>query len=89
MSKIRWSVIGTGSIANAFAHSIKHCKHSELIAVFGRNKEALQTFSEKFDVVGVNDIDELVSSNKIDAIYIATPHSSHYEYALQLRATTL
>ena len=82
MSKIRWSVIGTGSIANAFAHSIKHCKHSELIAVFGRNKEALQTFSEKFDVVGVNDIDELVSSNKIDAIYIATPHSSHFEYAL-------
>jgi aryl-alcohol dehydrogenase-like predicted oxidoreductase/predicted dehydrogenase len=82
MSKIRWSVIGTGSIANAFAHSIKHCKHSKLIAVFGRNKEALQTFSEKFDVVGVNDIDELVSSNKIDAIYIATPHSSHFEYAL-------
>jgi len=82
MSKIRWSVIGTGSIANAFAHSIKHCKHSELIAAFGRNKEALQTFCEKFDVAGINDIDELVSSNQTDAIYIATPHSSHFEYAL-------
>ena len=84
MSKVRWGIIGTGSIANAFAHSIKHCNHSELIAVFGRNKETLQTFSQKFGVAGVNEIDELVASNAIDAIYIATPHSSHFEYALQV-----
>ena len=51
MSKVRWGVIGTGSIANAFAHSIKHCKHSGLISVFGRNKETLQEFSSKFDAI--------------------------------------
>jgi aryl-alcohol dehydrogenase-like predicted oxidoreductase/predicted dehydrogenase len=83
MSKVKWGVIGTGSIANAFAHSIKHCNHSDLIAVFGRNKETLQEFSIKFDATDINDIDELVTSNAIDAIYIATPHSSHFEYALQ------
>ena len=83
MSKVKWGVIGTGSIANAFAHSIKHCSHSELIAVFGRNKETLQEFSTKFDAIGINDIDELVTLNAIDAIYIATPHSSHFEYSLQ------
>ena len=83
MSKVRWGVIGTGSIANAFAHSIKHCNQSKLISVYGRNKETLQIFSQKFDVTGMNDIEELVSSNEIDAIYIATPHSSHFEYALQ------
>ena len=73
MSKVRWGVIGTGSIANAFAHSIKHCNHSKLIAVFGRNKEILQEFSTKFDATGINNIDELVTSNAIDAIHIATP----------------
>ena len=83
MSKVKWGIIGTGSIANAFAHSIKHCNHSELISIFGRNKETLQTFSQKFDVAGIDEIDELVASNAIDAIYIATPHSSHFEYALQ------
>ena len=83
MSRVRWGIIGTGSIANAFAHSIKYCNHSELSAVFGRNKETLQTFSQKFDVSGINEIDELVASNAIDAIYIATPHSSHFEYTLQ------
>ncbi len=83
MSKVRWGIIGTGSIANAFAHSIKHCNHSELISVFGRNKETLQTFSQKFHITGINDIGELVASTVIDAIYIATPHSSHFEYALK------
>ena len=83
MPTVKWGIIGTGSIANAFAHSIKHCNHSELISIFGRNKETLQTFSQKFDVAGIDEIDELVASNAIDAIYIATPHSSHFEYALQ------
>ena len=83
MSKIRWGIVGTGSIASAFAHSIKHCNQSELISVFGRNKETLEIFSQKFNVTGINDIEGLVSSNEIDAIYIATPHSSHFEYSLQ------
>lgn len=83
MSKVRWGVIGTGSIANAFGHSIKHCNHSELIAVHGRNKKTLQAFSKKFGAIGINDIDELVTLNAIDAIYIATPHSSHFEYTFQ------
>ena len=83
MPKIKWGVIGTGSIANAFAHSIKHCNHSELISVYGRNKETLKLFSKKFNINGVHAVDILVSSNDVDAIYIATPHSSHFKYALE------
>ena len=29
MSKVRWGIIGSGSIANAFAHSIKHSQNSD------------------------------------------------------------
>ena len=83
MPKIKWGLIGTGSIANAFAHSIKHCNHSELISVYGRNKETLKLFSKKFNINGVHAVDILVSSNDVDAIYIATPHSSHFKYALE------
>ena len=50
MSKIRWGIIGTGSIASAFAHSIKYCQYSELIGVFGRGDEKLNSFSSKFDI---------------------------------------
>ena len=83
MPKIRWGVIGTGSIANAFAHSIKHCNYSELISVYGRNKETLKVFSKKFNINGIDAVEKLVSSNDLDAIYIATPHSSHFKYALE------
>jgi aryl-alcohol dehydrogenase-like predicted oxidoreductase/predicted dehydrogenase len=83
MPKIRWGVIGTGAIANAFAHSIKHCNYSELISVYGRNKETLKVFSKKFNINGIDAVEKLVSSNDIDAIYIATPHSSHFKYALE------
>jgi aryl-alcohol dehydrogenase-like predicted oxidoreductase/predicted dehydrogenase len=83
MPKIRWGVIGTGAIANAFAHSIKHCNYSELISVYGRNKETLKVFSKKFNINGIDAVEKIVSSNDIDAIYIATPHSSHFKYALE------
>ena len=83
MPKIRWGVIGTGAIANAFAHSIKHCNYSELISVYGRNKETLKVFSTKFNINGIDAVEKILSSNDVDAIYIATPHSSHFKYALE------
>ena len=82
MSKIRWGIVGNGSIASAFAHSIKYCQYSELIGVYGRNDDKLNSFSSKFDIKPYKDINDLIASKEIDAVYIATPHSSHYEYSL-------
>ena len=82
MSKIRWGIVGNGSIASAFAHSIKYCQYSELIGVYGRNDDKLNSFSSKFDIKPYKDINDLIASQEIDAVYIATPHSSHYEYSL-------
>ena len=82
MSKIRWGIVGNGSIASAFAHSIKYCQYSELIGVYGRNDDKLNSFSSKFDIKSYRDIDDLIASEEIDAVYIATPHSTHYEYSL-------
>ena len=39
MQIIKWGVIGPGSIATAFAHSIQDVNNSELVSVFGRSKE--------------------------------------------------
>ena len=83
MSKIKWGIIGNGSIANAFAHSIKYCKDSNLISVYGRNEATLKQFSKKFNIQAHSDINSLLSSNDIDAVYIATPHNSHFDYVFQ------
>ena len=83
MHKIKWGIIGSGNIAKAFAHSIKYCQNSELTSVFGRNSEMVDQFSTKFDIAAFTDLDEFISSNNIDAVYIATPHNSHYFYSLE------
>ena len=80
MTNIRWGIVGTGSIATAFAHSIKYSNNSSLEAVYGRNETKLKDFSDKFQVDAINDANDLFTADQIDAIYIATPHSTHYEY---------
>ena len=83
MHKTRWGIIGSGNIADAFAHSIKYCQNSELISIFGRNSETVSQFSTKFDINPYLDLHDFLSSNEIDAVYIATPHNSHYFYSLE------
>ena len=56
MHKTKWGIIGSGNIANAFAHSIKYCKDSELISVFGRNAKSLDQFSTKFHIDPYTDL---------------------------------
>ena len=82
MTNIRWGIIGTGSIATAFAHSIKYSDNSSLVAVHGRNEKKLGDFCKKFEVEAINEANNLFTANHIDAVYIATPHSTHYDYCL-------
>ena len=83
MNKIKWGIIGSGNIADAFAHSVKYCQDSDLVSVFGRNEEAVKQFSAKFTVKSYTNLDSFFTSDEIDAVYIATPHSSHFTYSLE------
>ena len=83
MHQINWGVIGSGSIANAFSYSIQATKNSELISIFGRNSKKVNSFADKFDIGACHQLDDFMSSEEIDAVYIATPHSEHFFYALE------
>ena len=83
MRKINWGIIGPGSIANAFSHSIKATTNSQLVSVFGRNTEKTDSFASKFNIDGCHQLNDFISSKEIDAVYIATPHSEHFIYALE------
>ena len=79
MKQIKWGIIGTGSIASAFAHSIEHCSHSKLSGVYGRNAKALNVFSKNFKVEPFKDIESFLDTSDIDAVYVATPHNTHFK----------
>ncbi|MGY8773041.1 MAG: Gfo/Idh/MocA family protein, partial [Gammaproteobacteria bacterium] len=83
MQKIKWGVIGPGSIATGFAHSIKHCQNSELTSVFGRNEKKAKVFAELFGLHSFSSLQDFIGSDAVDAVYVATPHSDHFVYALE------
>ena len=80
---IRYGIIGPGSIAKKFARDIKLAENSVLVAVASRNIEKAETFCKEFNIPhAFGSYLELVQSDLIDAVYVATPHSYHMEHAI-------
>jgi predicted dehydrogenase len=58
-------------------------KDAELVACASRNRDTAQDFANEFPSKYVHDSYEaLVTNNEVDVIYIATPHSHHYEHTI-------
>ena len=78
MGKIRFGIVGTGTIAHRFAEAIKNVPSAELVAVASRTKENAEMFGEEFNIpVRFDSYEKMAESDVIDAAYIAVPHSGH------------
>jgi predicted dehydrogenase len=81
---IRWGIIGPGRAAARFAQGLTAVPNTTLAAVWGRNTEGTQAFSQKFAIPLVAaSLDDLLATN-IDAVYVATHPDTHA--ALCIRA---
>ena len=82
-SKIRWGILGCGRIARKFAADLRLVADAELTAIASRNKETLELFAKDFSCKHLHSSYEaLAANNEVDVIYIATPHSHHYEHTV-------
>jgi len=80
--KIRYAVVGLGNIAQvAVLPAFEHAReNSELVALISSDAEKLRTLAERYNVKLVgsyDDLDRLLRSGEIDAIYVATPNTLH------------
>ena len=80
---VKWGVISTGTISKAFCDSIRYSKEGKLVAVASRSSKNLKHFSDKYGVATYDSYDALLNDSAIDAIYIGTPHSSHFDLSLK------
>ena len=80
---VKWGVLGTGMIARAFASSIKDSQNSELKYVASRSIESSKRFAEKYNCEAVEGYNNLINLDDFEALYIATPHPQHFEFALK------
>ncbi|HET9747330.1 MAG TPA: Gfo/Idh/MocA family oxidoreductase [Chitinophagaceae bacterium] len=82
-TRIRWGILGCGRIARKFASDLHLVNDAELVAAASRNKETLTSFAKDYPCKYLhNSYEELVANNAVDVIYVATPHSHHYEHTL-------
>ena len=73
-------IVGTGRIAQRFIPETKFVSGVEVVSAYNPDRQSVEEFSKKNSIVGhFESYEEFL--NSVDAVYIATPHLSHYEYA--------
>ncbi len=81
--QLLWGIIGTGSIAHQFARGLADSQTGRLVAVGSRSQETADAFGEEFDVARRHaGYDALLQDTDVEAVYIATPHPFHAEWAI-------
>ena len=82
-AKVRWGIIGLGSIAHKFASDLLTVNDAELYAVASRTQEKADKFANQFNAKkAYSSYTGLAEDADIDAVYIATPHAFHKENTL-------
>jgi predicted dehydrogenase len=83
MKKYNWAILGCGHIANKFAADLKLLPNANLYAAASRDLQKAIDFKNKFGFeVAYGNYNEMVNDPKVDAVYIATPHSHHRDHAI-------
>lgn len=78
-SIVNIGIVGTGRIASRFVIESKFVNSVNVIAVYNPSKTNVVTFAEKYGLLAFgNKYEDFLET--VDAVYIASPHISHYGY---------
>lgn len=76
---LKIGVIGTGRIAARFAPEVKYVSGAGLYSAYNPHIKSAQAYAEKFQLgMATDDIEKFM--DEIDAVYVASPHETHYDY---------
>ncbi|EXJ88767.1 oxidoreductase [Capronia epimyces CBS 606.96] len=89
---IRWGILATGGIAETFTRdllvdpttrNVHEIKHTVVAAASSsstsRAQEFLKSVNAPSSAVAYGSYEELVKNQDVDIVYVATPHSHHYQ----------
>ena len=72
-------IIGSGRIARRFVPESKVVSGADVVAVLNPEKAQADAFANEFGLEAFDDFDTFIQA--VDAVYIASPHLTHYDYA--------
>lgn len=77
---VRIGIVGTGRIAPRFLEEAKYVSGAVPVAAYNPDLTEVRGFEEKHkELICVDDYDELMK--RVDAVYIASPNETHFDYA--------
>lgn len=77
---VRFGVVGAGRIAERFVPECVFVSGVEVDGVLSRTRESTERFRERHELqFAAETYDELLE--RVDAVYIAAPHETHFDYA--------
>ncbi len=75
---IRWGIAATGGIARSFAQALALVPDADLVAVASRNQERADAFAQEWSIPRAHaSYESLAADPRVDAVYVASPHSRH------------
>ena len=83
-TKLKWGLLASGRIANAFAKGVLASQNGQLVAVGSRSQEKADEFAKQYDIPNRHgSYEALLADPEVDAVYISTPHPGHAEWAIK------
>jgi len=84
MKTIRWGIVGCGNVTEVKSGpGFQKARNSSLVAVMRRNGDLAQDYAQRHGVPRwYDDAHGLIHDPEVDAVYVATPPSSHKEYTI-------
>ena len=87
-SKVKYAVVGVGWIAQSvFLPGVEHTANSEIVALVTGHEEKAGQVGKKYGIeklYAYDELEALLKSGEIDAVYLATPNFDHVEYAVKI-----
>ncbi|WP_405380038.1 Gfo/Idh/MocA family protein [Maribacter sp. LLG6340-A2] len=85
MKSINWGIIGCGDVAELKSGpAFQRIENSTLMAVMRRNEAKAKDFAQRHKVPNYSsNAQDLLTNDQINAVYIATPPSTHLAYAIK------
>lgn len=80
--KVELGIVGTGRIANRFVPEAHIIENVQIAAVYNPHLESAEKFAASYKIPFYTD-DYKKFLNAVHAVYIASPHETHFEYAKQ------
>ncbi|MBO6241791.1 MAG: Gfo/Idh/MocA family oxidoreductase [Butyrivibrio sp.] len=78
--RTRVAIMGTGKIAGVMAQTLKNTKGVTCYAVGSRTENKAREFASRYGIKRhFGSYESLVADPKVDLVYVATPHSEHFE----------